>query len=129
MRKDGMTARELEQDWLSLRCWLLRCVGPAAVILLLTLGAFRLITDRAQMLDQNAVIVGFFILYFVIVRGGHMLMIRSMHNELLSKYEGPYKARLAALPRRGKSPLQRRSNIGFTLAKIKRDLITEFGAR
>ena len=129
MRKDDMTAKELEQDWLSLRCWLLRCVGPAAIVLLITLGAFRMITNRPQMLDQNAVIVGFFILYFILVRGGHMLMIRSMHHELLSKYEQPYKARLAALPRRGKGFLQRRSNIGFTLAKIKRDLITEFGAR
>jgi len=124
-----MTSRELEQDWLSLRCWLLRCVGPAAGVLLLTLGAFRMITDRAQTLDQNAVIVGFFLLYFVLVRGGHMIMIRSMHNEMLVKYEEPYKARLAALPRRGKGLFQRRSNIGFTLARIKRELITQYGSR
>lgn len=124
-----MTTSELEQDWLSLRCWLLRCVLPASVVLALTLGGFRLITDNVQILNHNALIVGFFILYFILVRGGHMLMIRSMHRELLAKYEEPYKARLAKLPRRGSGLFVRRSNIGFTLAKIKRDLITQYGAR
>ena len=124
-----MTISELEQDWLSLRCWLLRCVLPASVVLLLTLGGFRLITDEAQILNHNALIVGFFILYFILVRGGHILMIRSMHRELLAKYEDVYTARLAQLPRRGNGLFVRRSNIGFTLAKIKRDLITEYGSR
>lgn len=102
---------------------------PASLVLMVTLSGFRLITDDPQTLNHNAVIVGFFIVYFILVRGGHILMVRSMHRELLLNYEDAYKARLAKLPRRSKGLFERRGNIGFTLAKIKRGLITQFGAR
>lgn len=124
-----MTVRELEIEWLSLRAWVMRCVLPSSLFLLVILGVFRLITDRGQILDQNATVVGFFILYFVLVRGGHMLMIRSMHNDLLANYEAPYTAKITQLPPRAKGLFGGRRNIGFTLAKIKRELIDEFGAR
>lgn len=124
-----MSPKELERDWLSLRCWLQRCVGPSAVVLLLTLLAFRLISEDTKTLDHNAVIVGFTMLYFILVRGGHMIMIRSLHKEMLRKYEKGYALRLAKLPRRGRKLFERRGNIGFTLAKIKRELIDEYGVR
>lgn len=124
-----MTPKELERDWLSLRCWLQRCVGPSAIVLLLTLGAFRLISDEAKTLDHNAVIVGFTMLYFVLVRGGHIIMIRSLHKEMMRKYEKGYSLRLAKLPPRGRKIFERRANIGFTLAKIKRELIDEYGVK
>lgn len=120
-----MTPFELERGFLSLRCWLQRVVLPCAAILAFTLLLFGWITKDSKTLDHNAVIIGFFILYFVLVRGGHLIMIRSMHKDMLKKYEEPYTARLAAMPKKG----FRRRNLGFTLAKIKRDLITEFGVK
>lgn len=119
-----MTPAELEARYLSLRCWLMRCVLPSALVLAAALVAARAITERENLLNQNAAILGFTLLYFTLVRGGHILMIRSMHKELLRKYEPHYKARLAGLARGG----ARRRNIGFTLARIKRELINEFGA-
>ncbi len=120
-----MTPLELERGFLSMRCWLQRIVLPSAGVLAVTLLLFGRITRDHTILDHNAVIVGFFILYFVLVRGGHLIMIRSMHKDLLKKYEKPYKARLAAMP----SETFRRRNLGFTLARIKRELITEFGVK
>jgi len=81
------------------------------------------------MLDHNAVIIGFFVLYFVLVRGGHIIMIRSMHNDLLANYKTPYAEKLKRLPKRGRGLVHRHQNIGFSLARIKRELIDEFGAR
>jgi len=52
-------------------------------------------------------------------------MIRSLHNEMMRKYKEAYKDRLAAIPR----DRLRRHNLGFTLARIKRDLITEYGVK
>lgn len=128
-----MTVTELERDWLSLRIWVRRCVLPSSVFLLLVLGVFKLITAQQRVLDQNATIVGFFIFYFMLVRGGHMLMIRSMHKDMLARYEDPYKAKLARLPsgRLGliEGLIKGRQNIGFALARIKRELINEFGVR
>ncbi len=118
-----MTPNELERDYLSLRCWLQRCVLPSAVVLAALLLLLSLVTDDPQGLNENALITGFFTLYFILVRGGHIIMIRSMHKDMMAKYEAPYRARLAALPRAG----MRRRNLGFTLAKIKRALIDEFG--
>lgn len=118
-----MTPTELEVRYLSLRCWLQRIVFPSAVVLAGILFIFKRITRDDQMLDHNAVIVGFFILYFVLVRGGHLIMIRSMHKDLLKKYEKPYTARLAAIPLKS----FRRRNLGFTLAKMKREFIDQFG--
>lgn len=120
-----MTPKELERSYLSLRCWLQRIVLPSAAVLTAALFVFRRVTSDASVLDHNAVIVGFFILYFVLVRGGHLVMIRSLHNEMMRKYKDAYKDRLRTI---SKSSL-RRHNLGFTLARIKRDLITEFGAK
>ena len=120
-----MTPCELERGFLSLRCWLQRIVLPSAVVLAVTLVVFGRITSDSSLLDHNAVIVGFFILYFVLVRGGHLIMIRSMHKDMLNKYEAPYTARLAAMPLKS----FRRHNLGFTLAKIKRELIDQFGVK
>jgi len=114
-----MTPELLERDWLSLRYWLQRCVLPCAVFLLVILGLFRLIDADISNLNHNAVIVGFFALYFVLVRGGHIIMMRSLHFELKWKYEEAYREKLAYVPI---GQIKRR-NIGFTLARIKRELI------
>lgn len=120
-----MTPSELERGFLSLRCWLQRIVLPSAAVLAVTLLIFGRITRDDHILDHNAVIVGFFIFYFVLVRGGHLIMIRSMHKDMLKKYEEPYKARLAAIALKS----FRRRNLGFTLARIKRELIDQFGVK
>lgn len=114
-----MTPELLERDWLSLRYWLQRCVLPSAIILLVILGLLRLIDSETVSLNHKAVIVGFFAVYFVLVRGGHLIMIRSMHFELKRKYEDAYREKLAYVPI---GQIKRR-NIGFTLARIKRELI------
>lgn len=116
-----MTPELLERDWLSLRYWLQRCVLPASLSLLAVLCLFRLITDKPSELNHNAVIVGFFTLFFILVRGGHILMIRSLHFELKGKFETAYREKLAYIPQ---GQIKRR-NIGFTLARIKRDILDE----
>ena len=63
-------------------------------------------------------IIGFVTSYFVLIRGGHLVMIRSMHFDLKKQFGQKYEARLAELPKHAK-----RQNIGFSLARIKRDLI------
>ena len=114
-----MTLEMLERENLSLRYWAQRCVLPAAIILLIMLGLFRLITDNQKDLDHNAVIVGFFSFYYVLVRGGHLLMIRALHFELKRKYETRYREKLSHFSRAA----FRRRNLGFTLAQIKRELV------
>lgn len=116
-----MTPELLRRDWLSLRYWLTRCVLPSAAILVGVLLLFRGLTDNAADLNQNALIVGFFSLYFVFVRGGHLLMVRSLHAELLRKYPEGYAEKLGYIPR---GQIKRR-NVGFTLARIKRELMLE----
>ena len=125
MRNPIMTPSELERGFLSMRCWLQRIVLPSAAVLAGTLFVFGRMTRDDHILDHNAVIVGFFIFYFVLVRGGHLIMIRSMHKDMMKKYEAPYTARLAAIPLKS----FRRRNLGFTLAKIKRELIDQFGVK
>jgi len=115
----NMTPELLERDWLSLRYWLQRCVLPSAIVLLVILGLLRLMDAEAVGLNHKALIVGFFVFYFILVRGGHILMIRSMHFEMKRKYEEAYRERLAYLP----IGQMKRRNIGFTLARIKRELI------
>ena len=115
-----MSPFELEHSCLSLRVWVNRCVIPATACLLLLLGWLGFFIDTEQYRDQNATIVGFFTLYFILVRGGHILMIRSMHFDMKRTYGEAYERRLSQLPR----GLKQR-NIGFTLARIKRDLINE----
>lgn len=114
-----MTPELLERDWLSLRYWLQRTVLPSAIVLLVILGILRLIDSETVGLNHKAVIVGFFVFYFILVRGGHILMIRSMHFDMKRRYEEAYRERLAYLP----IGQMKRRNIGFTLAKIKRELI------
>lgn len=116
-----MTPELLQRDWLSLRFWATRCVLPSALILIALLLLFRLMTEDATALNQNALIVGFFSFYFMVVRGGHLLMIRSLHTELLKKYPEGYARKLGYIPR---GQIKRR-NVGFTLAKIKRELMME----
>ena len=120
-----MTPTELERRYLSLRCWLQRVVLPSAALLAGILFIFGRLTQNSHTLDHNSVIVGFFMLYFVLVRGGHIIMIRSMHKDMLRRYEEPYTARLETLTR----DRLRRKNLGFTLAKIKRELIDQFGVK
>lgn len=116
-----MTPELLQRDWLSLRFWATHCVLPSALILVGLLLLFRFMTDVPEVLNQNALIVGFFSLYFVLVRGGHLLMIRSLHKELLQKYPEGYAKKLGYIPQ---GQIKRR-NVGFTLAKIKRELMLE----
>ncbi|WP_026942448.1 hypothetical protein [Hellea balneolensis] len=114
-----MTPELLERDWLSLRYWLQTCVLPSAVFLIIALGLIRIFDPDAISLNHKAVIIGFFAFYFIIVRGGHILMIRSMHFDMKRRYKEAYRDRLAYLP----IGQMKRRNIGFTLAKIKRELI------
>jgi hypothetical protein len=117
----AMTPELLARDWLSFRFWAVKCVLPTAAALLVILGLFTLVTDSPKDLDHNAVIVGFFALYFVLVRGGHIVMVRSLHKELLRKYRDGYIHKLGYIPQ---GQIKRR-NIGFTLARIKRELMIE----
>ena len=115
-----MTFTELERDVLSFRCWLRRSVLPTGLALLAVLIVLALVSDGdGRALDHRAVIVGFFALYLVLIRGGHLVMIRSLHAELKRLCAEPYAARLAKLP-----SLKGR-NAGFALARIKRNLIDE----
>ncbi|MEP1230800.1 MAG: hypothetical protein ABJG88_09010 [Litorimonas sp.] len=120
-----MTPEALQRDWLSLHYWLMRCVLPSALILLVILAALRMITDTDHALDHKAVIAGFFTLYFILVRGGHILMTRSLHKELQRKYDMDYREKLAKYH----PDTMRRRNIGFTLARIKRELIDDKRAK
>jgi len=85
----------------------------------LALLSFRFITQDPSTLNHNAVIVGFFTIYFVLIRGGHLLMIRALHSELKSKYKEKYAQRLASVPQ----DKMRSHNLGFTLTRIKRELL------
>lgn len=114
-----MTPELLERDWLSLRYWLQSCVLPSAIVLLIILGLIRVFDPEVVSLNHKAVIIGFFVFYFILVRGGHILMIRSMHFDMKRRYKDAYSERLAYLP----IGQMKRRNIGFTLARIKRELI------
>lgn len=116
-----MSPDALERDWLSLRAWLHSCVLPSAVVLLVILLALKVMDNTARELDHKAVIVGFFTIYFILVRGGHIVMMRSLHKDLLKKHEARYGEILAQL----NPATMKRRNIGFTLARIKRQLIDE----
>ena len=114
-----MTFEVLERDWLSLRYWLLRCVLPTSCTLVFVLLVMRWVSTDPKELNQSALIVGFFALYFVAVRGGHLIMMRSLHFEMKRKYKDAYREKLAHL----KAETMKRHNIGFTLARIKRDIL------
>ena len=113
-----MTPKDLETRWLSSRYWLVKCVLPSAITLGGLIVLLPVILPDPMYRKETMTIFAFFTLYFVLFRGGHMIMIRSMHFDLLKTYGQKYEDRLKALPRD-----LRLQNIGFTLAKIKRDLI------
>lgn len=114
-----MTPELIERDWLSLRYWLRRCVLPSAIILVIILCLLRIMSSDPEDLNQSALIVGFFTLYFILVRGGHIIMIRSLHFDLMKKHERLYREKLAHFSH----VKMGRRNIGFMLARIKRDII------
>ena len=116
-----MTPESLIANYLPLRVWLQRIVLPTMLALLLFLYLFASISEAPRFRDHNATIVGFFAFYFVLVRGGHMIMIRSLHRDLMKKYEAAYRYELAAVA----PVLFRRGTIGFTLAKIKRRILED----
>lgn len=116
-----MTPEFLSDRWLSLRCWLLRTVFPAACALLIVLGLLWFIGPDRRTLDHTATLVGFSALYFVLFRGGHLIMIRSLHEELMRKHEEAYREKLSLIT----DVELKRKNLGFTLAKVKRDILVE----
>ena len=120
-----MTPEALQQDWLSLRYWLLRCILPSALVLLVILILLWSFSDSAYELDHKAVLPAFFTLYYILVRGGHIVMMRSLHKELLKKYETRYREILSVMD----PDTMKRRNIGFTLARIKRAMIDERRAK
>ena len=80
--------------------------------------ALYVIMPGDQYRDRLAIIFGFFMLYYVLVRGGHMIMIRSMHFDMLKTYKTAYESELLRLTHR-----QAKRNLGFSLTRIKRRLI------
>ena len=115
-----MTLAMLERDWLSLRFWLLRCVLPSVLILLAVLAILKLISPTPRSLDHRAVIAGFFALYYMVLRGGHLLMIRSLHQELRRKNHDAYAALLAQL---NPDHIKARK-LGGILAQMKYEIFT-----
>ncbi len=114
-----MTPELIERDWLSFRFWMRRCVLPSCVIVAAILLLLGVISDDMRELNHSATIVGFFTFYYIIVRGGHILMMRSLHFDLLTHHEALYRERLKDV-----SPnIMGRQNLGFTLARIKREII------
>jgi len=116
-----MTPEFLISNFLSLRAWLQRIVLPTMLALLVFLYLFSVISDAPRFRDHNATIIGFFAFYFVLVRGGHIIMIRSLHQDLMKKHEAAYRYELAAVD----TILFRRRSIGFTLAQIKRRILED----
>ena len=113
-----MTPETLISEYLSLRVWLQRIVLPAMVCLLVFLYVYAALYDVPEHRDHAAAFVGFCALYFVLIRGGHIVMIRSMHIDLMERYEIEYRYELAAV-----SPaLLRRKTVAFVLTQIKRDI-------
>ena len=116
-----MTPETLIANHLSLRIWLQRIVLPTMLVLLVFLYLFSVISDAPRFRDHNATIVGFFAFYFVLVRGGHMIMIRSLHKDLMKKHQDAYRYELSAVD----PVLFKRKSIGFTLAQIKRRILED----
>ena len=116
-----MTPESLAHRFLSLRCWLLRSVLPSALAVIACLAIINSIGATPRTVDHTAVLIGFSGLYFMLFRGGHILMIRSLHREMMKHHPKAYREKLAALP---EATLKRR-NVGFTLARVKRDILME----
>ena len=116
-----MKPETLISEYLSLRVCLQRIVLPTMVCLLIFLYMYAALYEAAGQRNHTATIIGFFAFYFVLIRGGHMIMIRSLHQDLMKKYEIEYRYELATV-----SPiLFRRKTVGFTLAQIKRHIHDE----
>jgi len=116
-----MSPELVSRRWLSLRCWLVRSVAPSALALLAMLALLHAVSPSDVTLDHTAVMVGFAALYFILFRGGHLLMIRSLHVEMMKKHPDAYRTKLEAMS----EGALRRSNLGFTLARVKRDILME----
>jgi len=101
-----------------MRHWLRGVVIPVMLILIAALIIGRSAIKGPVDQDHAAVIIGFFAFYFVLVRGGHIYMIRSMHLEMKEKFEAAYKERLSKVP----DDMSGR-NLGFALARIKNELV------
>jgi hypothetical protein len=121
VREYEMTPETLIAKHLCLRVWLQRIVLPTMLVLLVFLYMFSAISDVPRFRDNNATIVGFFAFYFVLIRGGHMIMIRSLHRDLMKTHEAAYRYELAAVDK----VLFKRKSIGFTLAQIKRRILED----
>lgn len=113
-----MTPEYLETHYLSVRYWVVRTLLPTAFILLLVLIVIGFLTGDGSELNHASVIAAFFAAYFVLIRAGHLFMIRAMHLTLKKEYAAVYPKKLASLPKN-----MNRRNLGFSLAKIKSDLI------
>ena len=113
-----MTFDRLEMDYLSLRAWARGSILPCLICLVIALLLIRLFVISEQVLNQGGLILAFFAVYFILIRGGHILMIRSLHFDLKRRFEVTYAEHLAYLPHS-----LRGYNIGFTLARIKRELV------
>jgi len=113
-----MTPEYLERNYLSIRFWVRNAVIPATLGLLGILIVVRIVTGDPFELNHASAIAAFFAGYFVLIRAGHLFMIRSMHFDLKKSYAGIYPLKLAELPEN-----MNRRNLGFSLAKIKSELI------
>ena len=94
---------------------------PAAIAVIACLYLIQFFDATDRTVDHAAVLIGFSGLYFILFRGGHILMIRSLHREMMKHHQDAYREKLAALP----EPTLKRRNVGFTLARAKRDILME----
>jgi len=114
-----MTPEQIEYRYLSLRAWIFRTVTPAMILLIIALLLCMGISNE-KLKDQSAVLIGFSALYFIIVRGGHIIMVRSLHKDMLEKHEAAYREQLSRL-----SGTSMPRNISFALARIKREIYNQ----
>lgn len=112
-----MTVERLENHYLTWRFWVRRYVVPVILLLLIVLGLAKFLLDTGQDMDEIAVIVGFFSFYYIFVRGGHLYMIRTTHDQLKTEFAGVYPISLSSLPAQMSI-----KQIGFSLARIKAEL-------
>ncbi len=112
-----MTVEKLEYHYLTPGFWIRRFVLPTATLLIIVLLLYGWLLKGRTGLDEVAALAGFFAFYFLAVRGGHIYMIRTVHNQLKSDFAARYPESLQSLPEHMKI-----RQIGFALAKIKADL-------
>lgn len=114
-----MTPEQIEHRYLSLRAWIFRTVTPAMTLLIIALLLCMGISSE-KLKDQSAALIGFSVLYFIIVRGGHIIMVRSLHKDMLKRHEAAYREKLSHI-----SVDNNPRNISFTLARFKREIYDE----